>query len=197
MSGVVYSVPPAQITLTVSYSDDTVPPVERLFRWLDLEGRLRLDPNKILLPTRAPSEDQADPELEDLHLHLLEWTDYFEEGGMVIVYVIESLFPDIARHCSLCYPVNIVQCKGQGRVMVSTLVLTPIAGTSVAYCLHRLQTRLQDAALEINKLHRQVAMLLENQKALTRSLLVSSPELVAHLHPDTPDTWFEGLTEEF
>ena len=63
--------------VTVSYSDDTVPPVERIFRWLDLEGRLCLDPNKILLPTCAPSEDQPDPELEDLHLHLVEWTSLF------------------------------------------------------------------------------------------------------------------------
>ena len=114
MSGVVYSAPPAQITLTVSFSDDTVPPVKRIFRWLDLEGRLSIDPNKILLPTRAPSNDQADPELEDLHLFHMEWTDLFEEGGLIIVYVIESLFPDIAKHCSLCYPVHIVQCKGQG-----------------------------------------------------------------------------------
>ena len=116
---------------------------------------------------------------------------------MIIVYVIESLFPDIARHCSLCYPVNIIQCKGQGRVMVSTLVLRPIAGTSAVYSLHRLHSRLHDANLEINKLHRQVAMLLENHKAIARWFLVSTPELVAHLHPDTPDTWFEGLPEEF
>ena len=117
--------------------------------------------------------------------------------GMIIAYVIESLFPDIARHCALCYPVNIVQCKGQGRVMVSTLVLKPISGTSVVYSLNRLQSRLQDANVEINKLHRQMAMLLENHKAIARCLLVSTPELIAHLHPDTPDTWFEGLTEEF
>ena len=192
-----YPAPPAQITLTVSHSDNTVPPVERIFRWVDLEGRPRLDLNKILLPTGAPSEDQGDPELEDLHLHLVEWISLFEEGGTIIVYVIESFFPDIARHCSLCYPVNIVQCKGQGRVMVSTLVLEPIAGTSVVYCLHRLLTRVEDVNLEINKLHRQVAMLVENQKAIARSLLVSTPELVADLHPDTRDTWFEGLTEEF
>ena len=81
--------------------------------------------------------------------------------------------------------------------MVSTLVLKPISGTSVVYCLHRLQNRLHEASMEINKLNRQVAMLLENQKALTRSMLVASPELVAHLHSDTPDTWFEGLTEEY
>ena len=92
-----YSAPPAQITLTVSFSDDTVPPVERIFRWLDLEGRLSIDPNKVLLPTRAPSNDQADPELEDLHLFHMEWTDLFEEGGLITVYVIESLFPDIAK----------------------------------------------------------------------------------------------------
>ena len=197
MSGVVYSAPPAQITLTISFSDDTAPSVERIFRWLDLEGRLCIDPNKILLPTSAPAEDQSDPELDDLHLHVVEWTSMFPEGGTIIVYVIESLFPDIARHCALCYPVNIVQCKGSGRVVISTLVLRPISGTSVVYSMHRLHSKLHDATLEIGKLHRQMDMLIENHKAMARCLLTSTPALIAYLHPDTPATWFEGLPEEF
>ena len=173
MSGVVYSAPPAQITLTISFSDDTAPSVERIFRWLDLEGRLCIDPNKILLPTSAPAEDQSDPELDDLHLHVVEWTSMFPEGGTIIVYVIES------------------------RVMVSTLVLRPISGTSVVYSMHRLHSKLHDATLEIGKLHRQMDMLIEHQTAMARGLLSSTPELIAYLHPDTPATWYEGLPEEF
>ena len=121
----------------------------------------------------------------------------FPEGGTIVVYVIESLFPDIARHCALCYPVNIVQCKGSGRVMVSTLVLRPMSGTSVVYSMHRLHSKLHDATLEIGKLHRQMDMLIENHKAMDRWRLQATPELSAYLHPDTPATLYEGLPEEF
>ena len=197
MSGMVYAAPPAQITLSVSFSEDTQPPVERVFRWLDLEGRLSLDPNKVLLPTRGPTNDQADPQLEDLHLFRMEWTDLLDEDSITVIYVIESLFPDIAKHCALCFPVNIVQCKGSGRVQLATVILKPISGAAVLYSLHRLHDRLHEASREVQRLNRQVEMLLENQKALTQNLLRTTPELMAYLHRDTPSTWFESLTEEY
>ena len=77
------------------------------------------------------------------------------------------------------------------------LRLKPLSVIDMSLVIHEMDRRLCDVRREVRHMLRRMDMLETNLGIATQAVATWRPDLVPRLHADTPDAWYQGLTEEY
>ena len=197
MSGLTYSVPPAQVNVRVVFRVEGPRHIEHLIRWSNLEHQLCADPMKLMLPLRLSKHVDIEPGPTTYDDFKIDWSHHFAEDMDFMVFIPEPSYKDIAYHCSLAFPANLIQCGGPGRVTTCDLRLKPLSTIEISTAMHELDRRLGDTRRELRQVLRRLEMVETNLCLATQATLSLRPDMVSRLHAETPERWLKGITEEY
>lgn len=99
MSGLTYSPPPPSFSFTLLWGFDDGIQLGKLVMLLGLEN-VDVNLKSLVLPLTIPSDEDGTGSLWKLLSWRTPWSSNMQDGGRYIIFVQETLFAPMGRHCA-------------------------------------------------------------------------------------------------